>query len=252
MMLRITEFPLQVPSGIHIHPSMSSLFHGALMEIVDSDTAAALHTLTMRPYSQSVFWDIQQHRPIWRIATLQDQAYHHIIEPLLAREDPVWIKQKQIAVIIGPPNVLAETTYEAVADHIFQQAAPPRGVDITFMTTTSCKHDGEYDIFPCISRLYGSILRRWNEFSPTVSLQQEGLEKTLAQYCHMSKYDLHSQAYSLESTVIYGFCGTMRLQFRGNDMIKRLQGLAWSFAPFAGIGIKTALGMGTVQAKLRW
>ena len=50
-MLRLFEIPLFLPKGKRIHPSMGSVFHGALMEHLPSELAGALHRESLRPYS---------------------------------------------------------------------------------------------------------------------------------------------------------------------------------------------------------
>ena len=65
--------------------------------------------------------------------------------------------------------------------------------------------------------------------------------------CHITKYALHTQTFSVNNGNIYGFCGNIKVKFSGNDMTRRLMNLIFLYANFAGIGIKTALGMGAVD-----
>jgi CRISPR-associated endoribonuclease Cas6 len=230
---------------------MGSILHGALMEIVGTDTAAELHEITLRPYSQCVYFDKEICMPIWRITTLHDEAYERIVQPLRDCDGNIFLKQKNYTVCLDKAVRFSECSYEKLANSVFQPEQAPRGVDVTFLTTTSFKHDGKYVIFPDVVLLFHSLISKWNAFSPRIVLSQEKLEYALAESCSMTKYDLHSLPYSLEGRNLYGFGGSMRLTFRGNDMTKRLMGLLWSFAPFAGMGIKTALGMGALKTMIR-
>ena len=46
-----------------------------------------------------------------------------------------------------------------------------------------------------------------------------------------------------------GFCGKMTVKFEGNLIINNLLGLLFEYGACAGMGIKTALGMGALKMK---
>ena len=71
-MLRLIEIPLKMPEHTRIHPAMGSIFHGALMNVIAPTSAELYHHMTLRPYSQVVYWDETKHCPLWRIGTLKD------------------------------------------------------------------------------------------------------------------------------------------------------------------------------------
>ncbi len=249
-MLRLTEIELwPQDEAIRIYSSSGSVFHGALMECVGEETASALHTMSLRPYSQYICYDKDKGCTVWRIGTINDDAYECIVRPVLAKSF-LYLKQKHLAVKLGNHRTAAETSFSQMADTAFCDGQVPSGCRISFLTTASFKHDKQYDIFPTLSRLFYSLLMRWNQYSPEISLEQSGLENVLAQSCRIVKYDLRSQPFSLEGRDIYGFGGLVHLRFTGNDMTSRLAALLLSMAPYTGIGIKTALGMGAVQTRL--
>ena len=76
------------------------------------------------------------------------------------------------------------------------------------------------------------------------------LGRQLAENCRVVSYRLESRPFSVEGQKIDGFTGSLRLRFTGNDMTRRLMGLLLSLAPFSGVGIKTALGMGATEAEI--
>lgn len=245
-MLYEAIFPLTFSEPIPIRPDMGSIFQGALMEIIDNDDARTLHAMQLRPYTQSVMYDHARRKGVWRITTLNPYGYSAVLEKILAYDKPLYLRQRQVAVSLGTP-VIRQTTYEALGDAIFQAPQGPRIVNVTMRTATTFKHDNMYDILPSMERCYGSLLAKWNTFSTTSTLEQAGLAADLSQYCRLVKYHLDSQVFGLEGIRINGFVGTMRLRFSGNDMVRRLQGLLWAFAPYSGLGIKTAMGMGAVE-----
>lgn len=249
-MLRSTEIELWPQGETRLYSASGSVLHGALMECVGRETASALHTESLRPYSQHVRFDKERGCSVWRIGTVSDEAYERIVLPVLDRSE-LYLKQKQIAVALGKHSLLQENTFAGLADEMFANCKPPKGVRISFLTTTSFKHDRRYDIFPELKRIFYSLIWRWNYYGGPISLEQDGLEDVLAQSCRIVRYELRSQPYPLEHTAVFGFCGSLQLQCTGNDMTRRLIGLLFSLAPYTGIGIKTALGMGAVQTCLQ-
>lgn len=249
-MLYSVEIPLQVPQGMQVRPDMGSIMQGALMEIIANDAAQELHTMQLRPYTQSIYYDHALRQGIWRLTAIHSYGYEEVIQPVLAQQS-MYVKHRQAMLTLGKPLHVVQQTYEQLADQIFQPPHSPRGVDITFLTPTSFKHDNAYDMLPNIARYYGSLLAKWNEFATTISLAQEGLHEELAAHCRVTKLHIDSQPFGLEGIRVTGIVGTMRLQFWGNDMMRRLQGLLWAFAPFSGLGIKNAIGMGVIKTQLR-
>lgn len=248
-MLRLMEVKLQMPDGMRVHPSMGSVLHGALMEKLPSETAAKLHAEQLRPYSQSVFYDKERESAVWRFGFLEDAIYETIAS-VLQEESHYFLRQKQYTISCGAGAVVCESSYSALTDKVFLAGAAPVGVKFRFRTTGSFKRSGQYVLFPEPALIWQNLQSRWNTFTDAAKMEEKGLAERLASFCRIWRYHLQSQSFSLEHQAIYGYGGTMHLQFLGNDMTNRLMGVLALFAPFAGIGIKTALGMGAVDAVL--
>ena len=71
----------------------------------------------------------------------------------------------------------------------------------------------------------------------------------MADSCFVSNYKLQTQMFSLENSNIKGFRGSIQLKFRANEMVRRIMGLLIAYGQFAGLGIKTALGMGGLNTE---
>lgn len=61
-----------------------------------------------------------------------------------------------------------------------------------------------------------------------------------------SRFQLHDQVYFLKGSAVPGFVGTMTLDNRLSGFHRELVGALLTFAGYAGVGIKTSLGMGGV------
>lgn len=253
-MLRSVDIELKLPEGTKLHSSMGSVMHGALMcDIVDRDTADWLHDLsTMRPYSQSVFWDRERSLPIWRVCTLTGQAEERVIEPLLkSLGNSIFLQQKGYDIELVKLAADYSADYGRLADEVFLAENSPREFSLRFLTVGSFKHDGSYMVFPDLRMLYSSLQMKWNAFSPSLKIEDKDLASFLADTSSMYRYRLSSQPFSLESQTIYGFAGEMSVRLQGSDMSRRLAALLMKLAPYTGIGIKTALGMGAVRSTMR-
>ena len=248
-MLRRYEAELHLPDGARAPASMGSVLHGALMERLPEDYAAYLHTENLRPYSQSIRWDRERERVIWRIGTL-DRAAAEIIGAVLQSLEHIHLRQKGYTVDVQNIQCVSQRSYQDIADTYFRAKTAPRGAEIHFLTPTSFKRDGTYILLPESVLILQSLLLRWNAFCPDIRIEEDNLAQELASHIHLTRYALRSGAYSVEGYSIRGFRGQIALRFTGSDMVRRILGTLLAFAPYAGIGIKTALGMGAVETDI--
>ena len=248
-MLRRFEVELRLPDGARAPASMGSILHGALIEQLPEDYAAYLHTENLRPYSQSIRWDRERERVIWRIGTL-DRTAGEIIGAVLQSLEHIHLRQKGYTVDVQNIQCVEERGYQDIADEYFRAETAPRGAEIHFLTPTSFKQGGAYIILPESALILQSLLARWNRFCPDIRIEEDDLAQILAVHTRLTRYALRSAAFSVEGYSIRGFRGQIALQFAGGDMVRRILGTLLAFAPYAGIGIKTALGMGAVETHI--
>lgn len=248
-MLRRYEAELHLPDGARAPASMGSVLHGALIERLPEDYAAYLHTENLRPYSQSVRWDRERERVLWRIGILEDTA-GEIIGTALEHMEQIFLRQKNYTASVHDLRCVSQRSYQDIADTYFRAKTAPRGAEIHFLTPTSFKRDGTYILLPESVLILQSLLLRWNAFCPDIRIEEDNLAQELASHIHLTRYALRSAAYSVEGYNIRGFRGQIALRFTGSDMVRRILGTLLAYAPYAGIGIKTALGMGAVETDI--
>ena len=248
-MMRLFEVRLFLPEGERTVRSFGSLLHGALMERLPGDLAKRLHEQDMRPYSQSVSWDKKGGFASWRIGVVEEEM-GEAVEAVLRETEGIFLRQKGGEARLGERRLLMERSFEEIADAFFLTEAPPKGAELSFCTPTSFKREGRYVMLPDFFLICQSLLMRWNRFAKEIYLYDEDLTERMALACQLSKYALRSVPFSIEGHTIRGFCGTMHVRFFGTDGMRRILGMLFSFAPFVGIGIKTALGMGAVETRV--
>lgn len=219
MNLYLFEVPLGFPEGVRAVSSMGSVFHGALMEQLPAEVAAHLHTEELRPYHQSILFT-RERGAVWRFGVL-DEGLFALLWSIVSELEAIELRQKGFPVLLGEPRLLQQTSEEALADAAFETDEVLRTVTCRFLTPTSFKRDGAYQMFPDAQLILQSLLTRWRRFSERVRLDEQDLAERLAPTCRVSSYRLQSAPFSLERHTVQGFRGQLRFYFAGNDMVRR-------------------------------
>ncbi len=135
------------------------------------------------------------------------------------------------------------------SDYALLAKTPAALDDITlrFLSPTSFKVKTGQGIqpFPLPESVFGSLQRRWNAFAPEElrlpKIQWNGL---------VSDYDLKTQKLRMENSVEIGAIGWARYRFLDSEQA-RIATILSHFAFFAGVGRKTAMGMGQATLQTR-
>jgi CRISPR-associated endoribonuclease Cas6 len=125
----------------------------------------------------------------------------------------------------------------ANVDKIFDE------ITLKFLSPTSFKQKQEVQPFPLAELVFNSLLRRWNYFAP-----QELRFPAVEWQAVVSGYELKTFALQLEVAGEIGAEGWVRYRFKDSEQAKIATVLA-NFACFAGVGRKTAMGMGQVSIR---
>jgi CRISPR-associated endoribonuclease Cas6 len=132
-------------------------------------------------------------------------------------------------------DVVQSSSFEKMA-----QIATQNTIDMKFITPTSFKQGKHIQPFPLPELVFNGLLRRWNQFAPE-KLQFPKIEWN----GFVSAYELKTYAMKMEGGAEIGAEGLIRYRFGDEQQAKIATSLA-HFATFAGVGRKTAMGMGQV------
>lgn len=117
-------------------------------------------------------------------------------------------------------------------------------IEMHFLSPTSFKQNQDVQTFPLPELVFNSLHRRWNIFAP----QQYHLP-----ICEwnalVTAYDLKTYALKMEGGAEIGAQGWVRYRFNSPETA-RIATILANFAFFAGVGRKTAMGMGQTQLAL--
>lgn len=242
--LTLAETELALPEGKLLNQSMGSVMHGLLMETISNEWADAMHSMDIRPFSQYLV--VRDGKPYWRIATLTEEAFEHILMPVMKLRT-AYLRQHSSEIGFGPFQICKKESSHDLEKKFFETMGRIHHVEMRFCTSTSFKTNGTYAIFPDPRLLFCNLIAKWNAFSTSSVLEEDNLAQHIADRLYITEYNLHTHPYSLEGRRIAAFRGTLRLGLFKSDMNARLASLLCYFASYCGTGIKTALGMGGTE-----
>lgn len=116
-------------------------------------------------------------------------------------------------------------------------------------TPAAFKSKGAYQCLPTQRLIMQSLVKKWNGCfadCPIEDTDGQGVE-ALAAGLRCTQFALHSQGYALKGHTIPGFAGELVLQNRLSGFHRTLASALLIFSGYAGIGVKTALGMGGTE-----
>ena len=224
--------------------NMASLFHGYLMENIDSAYAEYFHYNTTNPFTSCIFKDTKEDKYFWRITTFSQKAYDMIMS-YFSKEIPekIYLKNKDLEI-----NVKSFSIQKKSYEDLFLEATERKRIKL--ISPTSFKSEGVTHIFPNISTLISGVITKINQHSETTELKDKKIVDELLEKVYIKDYNLRTKIFHLESIKIKGFIGTMDLAIKGEDrsLINILNFLIL-MSEYTGLGIKTSLGMGGVKVE---
>ncbi len=185
-----------------------------------------------------------------RLTILDSVGYRGLVEAvtrLLQSQHPLLMKQYPFTIEdVALPDATSGTAMVGAAA-LLRQHHPGKTITFDFLSPTAFKKDQLTLLFPQPWNVFGSLLRNWEAFAPTMPLHPD-LRIYMEHHVAVSKYRLESAYYDAMGYQLKGFIGRVTYQLTGKDAISNahLQTLA-DFAPYAGVGMKTTQGMGQVR-----
>ena len=227
-------------------PEWSYCLYAALLKQAPRRFGEEVHQNTVTPVSQYLRLDGKY--PVW-VITLLGEASEQKLGAVLAQTQGFMMDRQHIRLRV------AGRTCRCIkdVDELFAQAAQARGIHrLQFVTPTAFKSQGKYVNLPTPRLIIQNLINKWNGCvteCPIEDADGQGME-TLAAGLVCREFHLSSQEYPLKGHTISGFVGTLTLENRLSGFHRQLADALLLFACYAGVGIKTTLGMGGVAALL--
>ena len=242
----LSTLDIELNTEEKINYNIGSLLHGLLMQKIDTNYVDFLHNNSLNPYSQYILKTDRPNCYIWRISTLNQLAYENIIQPLLSDSSKSYVlNNRNIELKIAKKTIMPNTSYEELANKCFENETRKK-ITLKFITPTTIKTNGDYQIFPSLAAFYPSLLNKWNNFCTDISLSDEETKQHLINYSKIVNYNLKSTRFYMENIKINSFIGKIDIRFNGPQTLVNISNLLFEYAKYTGIGAKTSLGMGGV------
>lgn len=233
---------LNAPEGETISYHKSSLLQGVLMEQISADFAADMHSDGLKPYSQSLRFT--KDSVVWSVSALTEKAYDEIIVPLLSDNFQNFsLKHNETKIQISKKEIITVDTRELIDRYYLGECE--RRISLYFRTPTAFRQNSRYVFYPNLNLIYNSLMNRFDTFNQEMK-SDEALQQ-LTDYTQITSYSLKSRVFPLEGVRIPAFTGTIGLKLHGPTQLVNLAHLLLRYGEYAGVGIKTAIGMGNIE-----
>ncbi len=220
-----------------------SIMQGVLIENLDSNYIEKLHNQKYNPYSQYIF--MRNNEYIWRINTLDDEAYEKILENNILKKDEIFLKQKNIKIRIKDKKLINKINIDDLFRKWFISDSDLNKVKYKINTPVSYKEDNQYQIIPCIDLILKNLINKWNAFSK--NYLDKNIYEEYVKRVYISNYNIKSTVFYIERVKIKSYIGTIEISINANQMMKNILQMLFEFGEYAGLGIKTSMGMGGIN-----
>lgn len=217
---------------------LGPLLQGVIMEHIDPVYAEQMHADGFNPYSQ--YCALKEGQLVWVINSLTDSSYHSIVEPVLGAGN-LCIKKLGIPLAPVKQSQICLSKQELIG---LIYNSRQRKFVINFVSPTSFKSGGNYQIMPNMHLLYQNLIMHYGQvFDADQEVDPETVDY-LAEHTRIVGYNLTSRYFHLSENSLPAFHGSMTIMLKGAQPLIGLAHMLLRFGTFGGVGIKTSMGMG--------
>lgn len=224
------------------------LLQSILMSHIRQEYAQALHESGLHPYRQSL--EMREGKNIWTVAVTNEEAYEQIIRPLESCEFYEFILTHDKCKIVVSDKKSEKVMKKQLTEKFYFEDAK-RFIDIDFMTPTAFKSQNQYIFYPDMRLIYQSLLNKYEACSLEETMKSPELLEQMIKNTNIIQYNLRSCNYHIGKVKIPAFIGKIRLKIHGPQSLVNFANLLFHFGEYSGVGIKTAMGMGTMKVSER-
>lgn len=234
-------------SGQRIPSHRAYPLYAWLLEQLPEEYRDLFHESTENPLSQYLRFDRESGRTIWTVNLLTEDLCR-LLGPVLTNTAQIPLHTGTLQAEFLEKSEIPSAT-QLILDARDTQL-PGGRMKLDFLSPTSFRQDGRYVLFPQEKLILNSLIRRWNQVCPEYPLDDPDAVEALERGIRITDYQLRSAGYWLKDSRISGFQGTVTLSARLAPPLMELWQILVNFAPYAGVGIKTSLGMGGIGCRL--
>lgn len=230
---------LKTPKEHPLYPNAAYRLYAHLLEQLPEEEAQWLHEEGSGEVSQYLQYKKEGGSCLWTVNLLTDRV-GTVVCPLLDTMNRVEIEGCTFPVVEKKCTQMGLNALLAADTSLRYQT-------VRFCTPTAFKQSGRYTIFPQERLLLQSLLLRWKQVFPECPLDDPDAFEALLAGIHIIDYRLSTSRFLLKGTRILGFTGTCTIEAKLAPPLLAVWNGLLTFANYAGVGIKTGIGMGGVQ-----
>jgi len=224
-------------------PEWGYRLYAAVLASVPPVFDADIHQDAVTPVSQYVTW--RDGMLYWNI-TLLGRVCQETLGPVLREQDSFLLRKDRVLLQVAERSAQSIPSVE----ELLAWAEGCSGKHhLDFYTATAFKSREHYRNLPTTRLIIQSLIKKWNGCFPECPIDDtdgQGMD-ALAAGLLCQRFRLCNQTFYLKGNAIPGFVGTMTLENHLHGFHRLLADALLYFSGYAGVGIKTALGMGGVK-----
>ena len=218
--------------------------YAALLQKAPDDFGARLHADAVTPVSQYLA-PLPDGDFRWTV-TLLGRDSRESLQPVLEQADSFYLRHDHLPLQVRSRS----STCVESAEQLLSLSQGGAAHSLEFITPACFKRRGKYLPLPDPRLILQSQIKKWNGCFPDCPIEDEGQGlEALADGLQLEGFQISQRSYWLKGQPIPGFVGTMGLQNRLEGFHRVLADGLLAFSGYAGIGIKTSLGMGGTRHK---
>ncbi len=227
----------------HPKPEWGYRLYAALLETAPASFGLNVHQDAVTPVSQ--YFTVEDGILHWNI-TLLGRECQDCLGPVLWEQNSFFLQNGSIFLRVLERSAQAVSSVE----ELLSQAEGCTGRHrLLFRTATAFKSRGRYLNLPTSRLMIQSLIKKWNGCFSDCPIEDEdgqGIE-ALAAGLYFEQFRLYDRVFHLKGNAVPGFVGALLLENRLHGFHRLLADALLRFSGYAGMGIKTALGMGGVE-----
>ncbi len=222
---------------------MSSLFHGAIMEMISKEYAEYLHHSQLHPFTQHL--ERRGKEWHWIVCCMDETAIQYMMKEALLQLEVIEIKKRGLQITIAEKDYSIIEQKKLLEDFYEKQSG--RYIELHFVTPTAFRQRGRYLFYPDIRCIYQSLMNKYDAVTEEESMLDEEALEQLCENTEIVRYDLKSVCFYMEGVKIPSFIGKITMKLTGTQTMADFADLLLRFGTYSGVGIKAALGMGAYR-----
>lgn len=237
-MITQAKIKIEKTAKAELNSALGAKIHGWLLNQVSDELSAKLHAFgEVRPFSLFVQTDYSACD--WLVINILDDSAMALLDVFNQTETIAISGLKESVKILGMAPVKTVDFEELFEKTAYSEAA------LHFITPATYKLNNRYTNWFDLSRLIMGVIKKINTFE-TIKLDRRSFYE-LDEQVEIKNYQLKSSPYLINGNYINGVMGSMQCRINGDTEKDRLLKGIINYSEYAGIGAKTAMGMGGFQ-----